>query len=384
MPLSSPEWIAKLPIKDQSNLDAALSFLQEISVEDRVAIIYDPDGDGISAAAVTVRALKKWRGKRPEYIHPFPFSRGYVADDLPEQLKKLGVTKLITLDKSVDQMGVPFLLRLGEACETLIIDHHRVVTPLQMQGVIIAKPDIIWETESSSFPTAMFAYTLFSHFMDVTDSDWIACIGIVSDAAYPRWKDFVDASLMRGNYPVMDVPFENAFGRLSGMIYATGALSSRQLPEVLDLLIEANSPKVMLDSGFMSLVAIMEEEMNFWLERLPNEMEYFPELELHIGKVKPRHNIKSILINKLSQKMPNQTILLLEEFKDKILISGRRQDFKVPINVLLETATRGLPEANGGGHVPAAGGIIRAEDEAIFMERVKAFLRAHAASAAQT
>lgn len=372
-----PPWVADLTWKDQSVWFRACSFLMNITHDDRVAVIYDDDGDGMSAAASVVIGLTRLRGKEPEMVEPFEKSNAYISDDLPYQLKKNGITKIITVDKTVDEKGIPFMRELEAIAPVLVIDHHRHMHPYSTDRFLLIKPQIIWETEPSSFPTAILAYTLFSSVTDLSDKDWIPCIGITSDCAYPRWKGFVDAIIQKWELsPVPTDPFEGPFGKMSGIIYATQVLSPRQLPELLDLLVELEKPHDFLTSGFASLPPILDDEVKIWMEKLKTDALVFPELELVIAKVKPRHGIKSLLVNRLSTiNFPTYSVLLFQDLGDaRVLISARRQDHKVPMNTLMEKAIEGMSEATGGGHVPAAAAGIRKQDEEQFIENVKRLL----------
>ena len=152
------------------------------------------------------------------------------------------------------------------------------------------------------------------------------------------------------------------------------------MPELFDLLIEADHPNTVLNSGFRALVNVVDEEVKEWMERLKTSVQLFPEIELALATVQPRHGIKSLLINKLSrERFSNWNLVILQEVANgsRVTLSARRQDFKVPMNDMLEFAIKGMQEANAGGHVPAAGGLIRKQDEEKFIENVKTYLRAH-------
>jgi hypothetical protein len=60
---------------------------------------------------------------------------------------------------------------------------------------------------------------------------------------------------------------------------------------------------------------------------------------------------------------------------DLMTISGRNNQSKIAMNKLIKIALEGLPDANGGGHIPAAGGRCRVEDYPKFKEKVIELLR---------
>ena len=373
----SPAWVSHLEWNDFSLWERAARFLKELNSRDVIAILYDEDGDGISSAAIASIGVERIRGKAPDHIMPFPRSTEFVSSGLPQDLRRLGVTKLITLDRKVDQAGADFLQRLAKTCDVLIVDHHHSTETSHPSNMIAFYPDRVWKTTSSNFPTAILAFTLFSGACDLHEKDWIACIGIISDSSYRTWKPFVDASVKKWGFsPIGIDPFISGFGEMSQTIYAIGSLNRAAFPDFLELLIEADSPKAILDSDYRLLREIIEAESNKWFEEMKKTMSFFPEMQLHLGKIKPRHSVKSLVINRLSHELfPNETVVLMQEVPgEKILISARRQDGKIPLNEVIEQCVQGLPEANGGGHIQSSAAIIQKQDEVIFVKRLKELL----------
>ncbi len=375
-----PSWIKELAWKNEPRWAEAITYLRNITKEDKVAVLYDDDGDGLSAASSVIVGITRLRGTPPDFFEPFGHATSYIDDALPEKLRRLGITKLITVDRVVDQKPTEFLQQLESVCPVLVIDHHKIYNTYSSPTFIMVKPQIVWETEPSSFPTAILAYTLMSCVVDLSDRDWVPCIGITSDSAYPRWKIFVDEVAAKWELEaVKEDPFIAPFGLMSNMIFCTQILASYQLGEFLDLLVEGRHPNEVLNSGFRSLMGIVESEVEEWLERLKTEILLFPEIELALANVQPKHAIKSLLINKLSHgKYATWNLIILQDVVNgsRVTISARRQDHKVPMNDLLEQCVKEFPDANAGGHVPAAGGSIRKQDEEKFIENVKNNLRA--------
>ncbi|MFH0970767.1 MAG: DHH family phosphoesterase [Candidatus Diapherotrites archaeon] len=374
-----PSWVGRLPLQDRSRLEEAVNFLRNITPEDKVGILYDDDGDGLSAAASVIIGVIRLRGNAPEWVQPFGHSSSFIDDALVRRIKGAGLTKLISVDRSIEQKPTSFLQEMESVCPILVIDHHKVYNEYSSPRFIVLKPQIVWETESSSFPTAILAHTLFSMVVDMRDKDWIPCIGITSDSAYASWKSFVDASAKKwGLNPVKDDPFAAPFGIMSSIIYCTQILSSYQLSELLGIITNASHPNELLNSGFRSLVSVIEDEINEWMDRAERELEKEEKIELILSSVRPKHAIKSLLINKLSRKYPHYTVIMLQDVANgtRVTLSARRQDFRIPVNDLLEKSIAGLSDANAGGHIPSAGGSIRKEDESLFLANLRKYLTA--------
>jgi single-stranded DNA-specific DHH superfamily exonuclease len=87
--------------------------------------------------------------------------------------------------------------------------------------------------------------------------------------------------------------------------------------------------------------------------------------------MKSKADIASALINRISSKRENCTIVIAQQNSSGMIgLHARRQDRKIAVNELLEKAVKGLKNASAGGHVPAAGGKIQAKDLEKFRKKV--------------
>jgi single-stranded DNA-specific DHH superfamily exonuclease len=126
--------------------------------------------------------------------------------------------------------------------------------------------------------------------------------------------------------------------------------------------LHAKKPKDIMKKDLLVELEEMQKEVDYWMNEFNEKKEVFPEKELIYFEIRPQHSIKSALINKISEKFPNKTIVLVQDFgEEHVYFSARRQDFKVKVNDLLEKSIFGIPDSTAGGHIPAAAGKIPRE-----------------------
>jgi single-stranded DNA-specific DHH superfamily exonuclease len=89
-------------------------------------------------------------------------------------------------------------------------------------------------------------------------------------------------------------------------------------------------------------------------------------------EISPKYHINSPVSTMLSldPKYHDFAIILVEKGKNIIRVSGRCRSRRVKMNELLKNAVKGLRDAAGGGHIPAAGAHFRPADLQRFRQRI--------------
>jgi single-stranded DNA-specific DHH superfamily exonuclease len=122
--------------------------------------------------------------------------------------------------------------------------------------------------------------------------------------------------------------------------------------------------------------ARLNKELAKWQKDFKKSAEFYKSEELIFYKFKPPFEIKSALIDSLTLKYPDKTLIIFQDLGEKnIRFSARRQDFKVKMNELLEAAVKGIPGANAGGHIPASAGAVPRAQFTVFKENVLEILK---------
>ena len=134
----------------------------------------------------------------------------------------------------------------------------------------------------------------------------------------------------------------------------------------------AKHPVDVLESKFRKFLKEFKKEKDLLVEVFGEKAEEFPEIELCFYAIRAKYeNIKSYVINEISEMRPHKTIILLQFLeRGRLRFSARRQDCKVKVNDLLVKAVKGIPNSNAGGHAPAAAGSIPRQHARKFKEKI--------------
>jgi hypothetical protein len=169
---------------------------------------------------------------------------------------------------------------------------------------------------------------------------------------FGQWKDFFEESFEKSLSSLSETK------QLNELVEAVSAMEEERLGELFEEFYNAKCPASLKGSKFWALAKGFFTELNGFLADAEKKAEFFPESGLVWYETKPRHHIKSALVNRLStEKFPDKTIIVVQDRgESELQISARRQDGKVAMNDLLEKAIEGIKGASAGGHKPAAGG----------------------------
>ncbi|MEM4598740.1 MAG: DHHA1 domain-containing protein [Candidatus Diapherotrites archaeon] len=338
------------------------SFKKFLNSSQSFNIFYHGDADGFCSAVVFSKAVEKL-GKN---------IASATAVESPDLLPKVCQNKsfgnAVFLDLAADS-DKSFLAKLSKKSRVLVIDHHKLYCDFNSDRALVIKPQMLSAIEPSSYPASKLCFDLCSTLVSVDEVSWVASVGIIGDFAYNKWAAFVNESAKKASVSVDDLKV------IADIISSVQAVSPEAFPELLELFLAAG-PKAIMQSNFNSLRKEVFDELEFWKKEFYKKAEVYEKEELYFFTIKPKYRIKSMLIDSLTKELPDKTIIIAEDLGgDEIRFSARRQDFKVPMNSLLESAVAGIPEASAGGHIPAAAGKIPKTRFQEFKERVLSFIR---------
>lgn len=329
------------------------AFLEKIAGFNKIFLFHDRDADGISAGVITAAAIKKITGRKPFFIEAVDYPK------LSKQLKKaINSDLVIIVDVAIDARP-DMVKEIEKNSFVLVIDHHKIVNDLNSKKTVFIKPQMFSGIEPASYPASKFCLDLFSKKIDLSEKEWVACIGIFGDVSYNQWKSFVDRTAKK--YGLKPTDFEWA----AKIVASVETMNPVFFTELFDILYSSKSPDKALKKleKYESLLLKLEKELDFHLKDFEENAEEYPENQLFIYTFKPKNNIKSILATLLSFKHEDKTIVIIQDMgNEKLSFSARRQDMCLPVNDLLVRAIKGLKNASAGGHKPAAAGTIQKKD----------------------
>ena len=307
--------------------------------------------------------------KNKTFISKTLFIRFISTNNYIIRHEKKKANKLLVLDLGIDGERNS----LAEKCpfeKCLVIDHHKMYRDLNSEKIVFLKAQFFTKKEPSAYAASKFAFDLFSKVVDVSDLDWIACIGILGDVGLEAWKAFVKKTIKKRNVSM------TWLYRFLDLIAAVEVVANKKIPELYWEFFDAKHPSDVLESKFHRFLGEFKEEKDRLVEGFGEKAEQFPKIELCFYAIRAKHeNIKSYVINEISEMRPHKTIILLQFLPNgRVRFSARRQDCKVKVNDLLVEAIRGIPNGSAGGHAPAAAGSIPRQHAGKFKNNVAAIL----------
>lgn len=335
-----------------------LSFVGNLSSNDKIAILHDSDADGVSAAVITAKSIYRITGKKPVLVFTQTKRMVSIEQNTISILKKNKINKLFVLDLAVDQ-NKKTVGQVEKFSEIIVIDHHKIYSDISSKKTTFIKASMLSKKiEPSRYATAKMCFDLFSKIVDLSDVAWVACVGLVGDFSVNAWKSFVGNTLLQQKVSLSQIK------NCTDLVNSVEIIHVEDLSELFEKYYDSENPKTLLASKFRTYKTKVEKELSRLLKKFKQKAEFFPSIDLTYFEFKSKYSIKSYLVNHLSSIAPkHRSIVVVEDVGNGLLaISARRQDFKIKMNDLLERSVKNLPQAIAGGHVPAAGGKIRKED----------------------
>lgn len=346
-------------------LDKFKDFIAGIFPEDRVAVIFHSDCDGVCSGFITAEALRKLNHKPVLILATSAASA--MSKTIVKKLKKENITKTIAVDLAIDQVS-EVVAEIASFSDLLILDHHPLYKDIQTEKVVTIKSDPHLKIKRY-YPASIMVFNLFSELTNIEELDWIAACGTIGDSGYLQNKAFVN-KVMRQYDVISDKDlFSTDLGQAAAYIGAATDIVPDKIKLALEVLKKSKTPKQLLKSELKDIQEKVEQEIQHQMDLFEKGAE--TKGDVIIGEINSKYHIKSPLITRLSMhKYRNKTMIILQKSGKFYLISARRQDKKVAVNELLVNAVKGLPDAGAGGHKPAAGGFIRVEDLDEFKKRL--------------
>lgn len=351
-------------------------FVKGIDNSDMVAIYHDSDPDGTCSAVIVGKAVERLTGKKVCMHVGANKNHRFLTQEVAAKFKKAKINKIICVDIACEEKPEG-LFAAEEFASILIIDHHKLYNDLKgSKKITLIKPQLLYEmSEPSKYCASKLSYDLMSRHAKLDDIDWVAAVGLVGDVCSDAWPEFLREVFAKYNIAIIKDLFETKIGIIARMISSAEVYSEENISLCFDVLYCAKSPDDVVSSQLAKFQKIIEDEINFFITRAPKLAEFYDDVELVFYRISPKYSIKSPLCTVLGFKYPNKTVLVVTEENGTCCVSARRQDKKVAVNALLETATIGFESSNAGGHIVSAGAAFPMKYLPVFKKRVLAGLK---------
>jgi len=331
-----------------------INFINEIKKEDNIGILTHTDLDGI-ASAIFLESLLKSKNLKTKLLN-FGDYKNDLLIKLEPKLKKQNISKLFILDMAIDSFAFEDFERLRKEIDIFLIDHHPE-NPLLKDNTNIIKG------ETSNCAAQIINY-LGKPFIDFRDEEWLLIPTMISEFSF---KNPDNLKFMQRTYPDIN---KNIFQSEPGKVYEIITNGIVYFNDNIKKVYELVSKKEL--SQLEKYHKIINEEIEKEIENLWKNAEYNPEKKLYFYFLKTKHRIKAIIATKISLKKPECSFILVTQEGDKnyLNVSARNQSMNRDMNQLMKQAVQGLENANGGGHVAAAGARFMKKDLQIFKKNL--------------
>lgn len=349
------------------------SEVKAIQPKDKIAILHHADADGTCSAVIIAKALEKLAGKRPETVIALTYAEGERYNKALPKLQKEKPDYVIIVDVSLD-IDPNFFQEIEKFARIIFIDHHKIYNDLNSGKIIFIKAQYISDIEPSKYCASKMCFDLFGKIVPLPECSWVACLGILGDNGIEAWKEFVGESLRENGMKIADLH------KLMDVVSSVEVVAPEKFNELFSEIYSAKKPQDLFNSGLLKYKKIYDSEMEKLLKEFKENAEIDKNLELILFEFASKYEIKSSLANKITNELyPGMTLIVIQDKGDNLLrFSGRRQDFKVKVNELLEKACKGLECAGAGGHIPAAAGKMNRGDLGKFKENLRSILKSKA------
>src|SRR3989338_3386777 len=193
-------------------------FVNSLDKDTKIGLIHDTDPDGICSGVLFNKAVERIRYRGVDFRIKQKHNDVGLTRETLDEIKSLKPDWVVVTDKAVDSDPVMFH-EAEKYCKFLIFDHHRILADLNSEQTIFVKSQYINpKIDGSLYPTTKLVYDLLSKHVDLTDLDWIAAVGVISDMAQIQWTDFLDTVFAKYNVAKGTNYFDSSIGKVSGLI----------------------------------------------------------------------------------------------------------------------------------------------------------------------
>ncbi|RLG14476.1 MAG: hypothetical protein DRN66_01950 [Candidatus Nanohalarchaeota archaeon] len=356
-------------------LESFKSYILGIKKGDNIAIMYHTDCDGICSCLIIKKTIAHLLGK-DSFIFTQKQGKIAVIPATVELLKKKKITKFIAVDMAVDEDEEP-IREIEKFADILIIDHHIKKADLSSgKTVFIKAQDYESSIDSSKYPASKLCFDLATPMIEgggsrrlINDLKFISSIGISGDAGYDFWaqKKFLAKNDKEKIQKIDHI--------ISSYISIKGKFNSivRILEE--DNIEQKINKRIVENKDISQYYFDIQKELERLILEIDHKARFLKDrkgnIKLVFYSIQSRYNIKSILANKISfEDFPTSTVVVEKNGG----FSARNQTFKISMNDMVKTATKGIEGAGGGGHIPAAGGYVPKENVEEFFKNVVEYI----------
>lgn len=323
----------------------AKKFLDTINEKDNVVMIHHDDLDGFSSGII----FRSFCEKKGAKVKNIPFTIGSNQKNVIKQTK--GFNKVIISDLSPNTI-IQILNSLDDK-EVLYTDHHQETTEKYSRKIKEYRT-----IDQGYIPSSRTAYELTKELY------WLAVCGTLGDAGhkYAENKVFLDHFFSPKDMSLEVFEKEIVFTLNNVLIYFEG-----KNQKLLKKLLALNTYKDV--KKLKKYARPVEKEIKKHYKNFKKNHEKMGPIQFYIFE--PKYSVKSVVTTKISLENPKGIYLIGAIEKSRIRFSARNSSREYNMINVLQAGIKGLQNANGGGHIAAAGGEINKKDLEQFKENLR-------------
>ena len=310
-------------------------YLSKINKKDKIAVITHIDLDGI-ASAILINEILRQKKIKISSLSLINYGKGMF--EKAEQDFKKGTNQIFILDVNAEA-DLEGFNNLKKKYNSLVIDHHP--SELFEENMIRTKTE-----DCATFALFEIAKKEF----DLSKWEWLVCSTMIAEFSYNNPKNL---EFIKKYYP--EISKENILvsesAKISNKISSALIYFKNEKRKVFDYILKGKLKKLNKYSE------IIEKGIQEGINKFKKEAEFFPDKNLYFYYLTPKFSIGSIITTILSIKEPKKSFVFVSDVEGEpeyIKASSRNQSGKEDMNLLMKKGIKGLENATGGGHVPAA------------------------------
>ena len=333
-----------------------------------LCLAYDIDADGMSSGYLIKRAFEKMGlGFRLELTDIARMN--LFSEENRKKILDEGIDYVVATDIAFAALGLlpakDILSKKG--VKFLVFDHHEYNPSMQSSDFLLIHPIDMFGDEHSTMCASKLVYDILGQFVPLSDYEWAKGVGMIGDMNFIKYADELQAIMAKYEGKKQEIKsaqdyYKTRIGNITQLVnfaMATGNTSS--VKEMFKAYSESGTINSLEKKLATMDVAGIRKEIEFYsanFEELSDKKE-----GIYLLEIKSQYKLGSMVSTIISQTMPDHTFIVYEKLKNnRYIISARRQDNIYSMRDLLKMSINGMNDANGGGHVPAAGASIMAED----------------------
>ena len=325
----------------------AKEFLDNITSEDKVAIIHHDDGDGFCSGMLYYNWCEKQKAETIQFTYAIGKS----------SLKKLDLkkfNKIIVCDLAPDFMAEE--LELIKNKQVLYADHHPRTTPIPEEILELITVD------QGYIPSSRTAGELTGL------KPWLSLTGTITDAGdfYTENQDFINEHLKQ-----IGMTLDKFKQKASSVMTNFLVFFDKKFDEAFEILKKINSIEEM--EKLKQYSEPVEDEVQKFVEEYEDKKERLGDINFYYFE--PTFSVKVPVAGIISQRTDDAYIFASPKNNGKnISLSARNTSQERNMSEVLKAGIVGLEGAGAGGHAPAAGGMILAKDLEKFKKNIRNFV----------